>query len=96
MMFRRKPTEVEAIQWTGDNLSEVKAFVGLGVLYRDDPYGKGDVLVIDTEPGQPNRLGGDRARARAGDWILKDSRGAFYPCDREVFENSYERVDRDW
>lgn len=28
MKFRRKPEEVEAVQWMGDNWDEVKAFVG--------------------------------------------------------------------
>ena len=29
--FRKKPVEIEAILWTGDNLSEVIDFTGLNV-----------------------------------------------------------------
>lgn len=30
--------------------------------------------------------------AHAGDYIIKDTKGVPYPCDREVFEETYEEV----
>lgn len=32
--FRSRPSEVEAVQWTGDNLDEIEAF-GVGFRYAD-------------------------------------------------------------
>jgi len=31
--------------------------------------------------------------AHVGDYILKDAKGREYPCDREVFEETYEEVE---
>lgn len=28
-----------------------------------------------------------------GDWIIKDSEGRFYPCNKREFEDTYEPVD---
>jgi hypothetical protein len=28
----------------------------------------------------------------AGDWVVKDLHGEFYPCKKEIFEKTYERV----
>ena len=33
MKYRKKPVVVEAIRWTGDNLDEIKAFVGGSLEY---------------------------------------------------------------
>ena len=33
MKYRKKPVEVEAIRWTGDNLDGIKAFVGGSLEY---------------------------------------------------------------
>lgn len=34
-LYRSKPSEIEAVQWTGDNLNDVEAF---GVKFRFGPY----------------------------------------------------------
>ncbi len=28
MRYRKKPIEIEAVQWTGDNLDEIARFIG--------------------------------------------------------------------
>lgn len=33
MKYRKKPVVIEAIQWTGLNLEEIKAFVGKDLQY---------------------------------------------------------------
>lgn len=30
---------------------------------------------------------------KAGDYVIKGIRGEFYSCDREIFEESYDRVE---
>jgi hypothetical protein len=34
-------------------------------------------------------------RAKKGDYIIKGVRGELYPCDKEIFEDTYEEVDCD-
>lgn len=92
MKYRKKPVEVEAIQWTGLNLEEVKAFVGESLIYD----------IIDTAwqvgKGAPNvnmkikTLEGD-VRADKGDFIIKGVNGEFYPCKPDIFEKTYEAVE---
>lgn len=33
MKYKTKPVEIEAIQWTGLNLEEIKAFIGESLIY---------------------------------------------------------------
>jgi hypothetical protein len=80
--FRKKPVEVEAIQWTGENAEEIKACCGekASPPWRHSPR----TFLIETAEGH---LG-----AMPGDWIIKGIAGEFYPCKPEIFEESYELV----
>ena len=75
--YRKKPVEIEAIQWTGDNISDICKFTGLDmdVLVRDG------VLYIETLEGE--------MRATCGDYIIKGVKGEFYPCQPDIFEETY-------
>ena len=79
--YRKKPVEVEAIQWTGTNYDEVKEFCGSEVIF--DLFHH--QIFIET-------LEGDM-RASDGDFIIKGVKGEFYPCKPDVFEKTYERTD---
>lgn len=79
MKFRKKPVEIEAIQWTGNNLSEIQKF------YKQDSILIGDAICIKT-------LEGDMM-ARKFDWIIKGVKGEFYPCRLDIFDMTYEKVD---
>ncbi len=88
MKYRKKPVEVEAIQWTG-NTSEVKKFCGSKCSYNvnDSAWqvGKGvpqEELIIHT-------LEGDMKASR-NDYIIKGVNGEFYPCKPDIFEKTYE------
>lgn len=91
MKYKTKPVEIEAIQWTGLNLEEIKAFVGESLIYD----------IIDTAwevgKGRPHvlmkikTLEGDMT-ASEGDYIIKGLRGEFYPCKPDVFEKKYELI----
>jgi hypothetical protein len=78
--FRKKPVEVEAVQWTGRNDHAVLPFVGAAANL-DDWSG---TLYIDTPEGCMAAL--------AGDWIIKGVQGEFYPCRLDIFEATYEPV----
>ena len=83
MKFRKKPVVIEAVQWVGDNLSEIQKF------YKPDNFLVGDEIVIGTLEGN--------MRASKGDWIIKGVSGEFYPCKPDIFEKTYEPViDSQW
>lgn len=78
--FRKKPIEIEAVQWTGENVDEVREF--LGFMDRD---GANAIRITTTH--------GDTAFVRPGDWIIPDSKPkTFYPVKPDVFEDTYERL----
>lgn len=76
--YRKKPVIIEAIQWTGKNLSEIDYFMGITVEI------KVTTLVIHT-------LEGDM-EASIGDYIIKGVNGEFYPCKPDIFAKTYEEV----
>lgn len=76
--YRKKPVVVEAVQWTGDNTSEIMKWVGGKAYFRDTLY-------IKT-------LEGDY-RASVGDYIIKGVKGEFYPCKPDIFERTYELIE---
>ena len=80
MKYRKKPVTIEAIKWTGDNLSEVIAFGHTRIIVRDN-----NVLIIPT-------LEGDH-EAQIGDMIIKGIKGELYPCKPDIFDATYDAVE---
>lgn len=79
MKFRKKPVEIEAVQWLGTNLATIINFMGYS------PHiGRADSLWIQTLEG--NML------AFPGDWIIRGVEGEFYPCKTNIFEATYKQV----
>ena len=76
--YRKKPVVIEAIQWIGNNLSEIDNFIGRTV------DNKETTLVIHT-------LEGDM-EASIGDYIIKGVNGEFYPCKLDIFDKTYDEV----
>jgi hypothetical protein len=70
----KKPISVYAVQWTGDNLDEIKEFDKDAFFFKQ--------LVIPTLEG--NHL------AIIGDYIIKGIAGEFYPCKKDIFEKTYD------
>ena len=83
--FRKRPVEIEAIQWDGTDCYELVAFVGES-LGRISPGGTGAYAQILTLEGA--------VYAAAGDWIIRGVKGEFYPCKPDIFELTYEPVER--
>ena len=79
MKYRKKPVEIEAIQWTGDNLVEISQFMTNG---RYDS--KTQTIQIETREGTMS--------ANVGDYIIKGVKGEFYPCKPDIFEQTYDKV----
>ena len=86
--FRKKPVEIEAIQFTGgaENRTDVLNFTGMEAQNAKSIYwrandGDGE-LVIRT-------LEGDLIGA-VGDWIIRGVKGEVYPCKPDIFEITYD------
>ena len=78
--YVKKSIVVEAVQNTGDNVSEIHEFMGdkSRPVYKLNGY----VYLIDTLEGTMT--------ANVGDYIIKGVKGEFYPCKPDVFEASYD------
>jgi hypothetical protein len=80
MKFYKKPIEIDAVQFRGDNWDEISDhFDGYDI---DAVWMDGDNMVIRTIEGYMT--------ARLGDWIIKGINGEFYPCKSEIFRKTYE------
>ena len=79
--FVKKPVIIDAVQWTGDNVEEIRKFFGTPQIWFADPPEK---LIIHT-------LEGDMT-ASAGDWIIRGVSGEYYPCKPDIFAATYDAV----
>lgn len=86
MKFRKKPIVIEAVQWKGTWTDEMAEFTKdkQGRSFSFEQYG---VLYVKTLEGT--------MVANKGDWIIKGIKGEFYPCAKEIFEQTYEPVEVD-
>ena len=91
MKYRKKPVIIEAVQWTGLNLEEIKSFAGESLQYDiiDTAWevGKGAPyvnMIIKTLE--------DNHTCTKGDYIIKGVHGEFYPCKPDIFEETDEVV----
>lgn len=80
MKYRKKPVEIEAIQYTGTKWSQdqVSDFMDM-LLHIED--GK---IVIPT-------LEGDML-ASPLDFIIRGIKGEYYPCKPDIFEMTYDLI----
>ena len=85
MKYRKKPVEIEAVQFidTPERICEIAKFVGgyLRVNYedKDNPY-----IPIETLEGT--------MKASVGDYIIKGVNGEFYPCKPDIFVKTYDSI----
>ena len=93
--YRKKPVEIEAIQWNGNtNKQQIDSFVGKTLnteLESETAYLAGIAppifsLLIETKEGI--------MKAFKGDWIIKEPFPTgdrdFYPCKPDIFEKTYD------
>lgn len=91
MKYRNKQTVIEAVQWTGLNIDEVKSFVGeslhYGIINTKNKDGECETnvnMTIKTSEG--NHF------CTKGDFIIKGVNGEFYLCKPDIFEKTYEEA----
>lgn len=98
--YRKLPVEVEAVQLTWPNWSEVCDFADVGRLKNGNP--EGCYVLPDGEDvdgfAEGARLGlriptlEGLMLATEGDFIIRGVNGELYPCKPDIFEKTYEAV----
>lgn len=91
MKFRTKPFEIEAVRYDGANLYEVQSVTGRDKFNLVDAEDKDDDPEITAQVF--DYLHSTWVGVKDGQWIIKGNKGEFYPCDPEVFEAKYERIE---
>lgn len=76
--YRARPTEVSAVLYDGTNAEVIHNF-SKGVTFEQD-----DCVKIETLEGT--------ITASVGDYVVRGTRGEFYPCKPDIFESKYDRV----
>lgn len=98
--FRTKPVEIEAVQWTGENLKEIQEWAGVWVDRNGHNHNvfepMGTYIVPDLNEGFTGEvfdvLHHTWIAVATGQWIVKGVKSEHYPCDNETFHWKYEEV----
>jgi hypothetical protein len=80
--YRKKPVEIEALQWNGNN-SEMAEFLNIPNLAAHTSYGRATLQIYSLE---------GEMTAQFGDYIIKGIKGEFYPCKPDIFKATYEEI----
>lgn len=80
LWYVKKPIPIEAIQWNGNNFQEIQDFMREHHVIKT-AYNE---LIIPTLEGE--------MKAPVESWIIRGPMGEYYPCRRDVFEETYEPV----
>lgn len=102
MKYRTKPFEIEAMQFTGYNFYDVQAWVGsreispTWIIYKFQEAGTymnwdDDDIVAEVY----DELHSTWVGVKLDQFIIKGSKGEFYPCDPEIFNEKYEPIGQD-
>lgn len=79
--YQKKPVVIEAVQFSGLNLAEIKDFVGdkCEIKYVGAPLTA--QITIHTLEGDMN--------VSLYDYVIKGVKGEFYPCKPDIFLDTY-------
>lgn len=75
---RKKPVEIEAIQFTGLNWGDIETFVPVGKYNNDGTF---QIVTLEGEH-----------KCSIGDYVIKGVKGEFYPCKPDIFLMTYEAI----
>lgn len=88
--FRKKPVVIEATKYDGTNGRFLNEWSNGKVIespilepsedYKDGRYVQ--IKTIDTDSSWATEI--------IGDWVIKGTKGEFYPCKPDIFELTYE------
>lgn len=83
---RKRPVEVQAVLFTGENFSELKDFTNgnFGRVHPDDRTEDPDITAEVFYDLHSTWVG-----VKDGQWIIRGVQGEFYPCDPDIFDRTY-------
>ena len=84
MKYRKKPIVIEAIQWNGINLEELKWFM-------KEQFKDVTVSELSFELQIPTLEG--TMTVSLGDYIISGVNGEYYPCKPDIFQKTYEKAE---
>lgn len=95
MHYQKKPIIVEAEQLTWENWDAVCALIPnvyfLGGVYRNEDEtavnGSTNLVGVKIRTGD-----GNECLVKRGDYVVIDSKGFPYPCNKEIFESGHELI----
>ena len=88
MKFRKKPVVIEAMRWEGYNLDALLQWGCPGTRLPASDNG----LIVGTLEDGPNCEAVHIATI--GDWIVRGVQGEFYPVKPDIFDATYEPVEK--
>lgn len=86
--YRKKPVEIDAVQYTGHNSDEIRDLVGEDLIYSS----AGMIGTTGAKELHIRTLEGDM-HVSQNDWVIKGVKGEFYPVKPDIFEASYDEVE---
>jgi hypothetical protein len=86
--FRKKPVEIEAMRWSGNNLREIIDFTGLHPSAEKWTWEEYEAVV--AKDGLKIFTLEGTMMAAVGDFIIRGVKGEFYPCKPDIFAASYQ------
>lgn len=87
---RKKPVEVDTIQWTGSNEAEVIAFTGGNFLL---PERVERIFSPEYTAKVYDSLHDTWVRMKTGQHVVRGVQGEFYPIAEDVLADTYDTVD---
>lgn len=82
MNYKRRPIEVQALEWKGDNLDLIRDFmVGADKVLVEEVNGDLKLFSLDGY-----------MTCHQGDYIIRTKFDEVYPCSKHRFEDIYEPV----
>lgn len=90
--FRKKPVEIEAVQWTGDNEDELYAFTGAQNFVVTDPEDRANSDDPEATASVFDELHSTWVLVYTGQWVIRGVKGEFYPINEQVLAETYDRV----
>ncbi|WP_445524771.1 hypothetical protein [Streptomyces cyslabdanicus] len=90
--YRKRPVEVDTIQWTGDNEAQVQAFTGPQNFYALDDADRANSDDPEATATVYDRLHSTWMLVYTGQHIVRGVKGEFYPIAEDVLAETYEPV----
>ena len=88
--WRKRPVEVEAVQWDGVNTARIWHLTGPTNFDRLSDEDRMNCADPDATAQVYDKLHSTWVLVFDGQWIIKGIKGEFYPCADDVFRETYE------